>query len=91
MGATPVWVILSTLLSSLFVKFSQKHKENKMSYRCQQCECQVECGQEQKKVVTEKRKKTYETEDGHFLGDGWEIAKELSVCGGCEEKLCVGQ
>ena len=31
-----------------------------MSYRCQECNCQVKSGETQKKVLTQKRHKVYE-------------------------------
>lgn len=58
-----------------------------MSYRCQQCNCQVPHNTPCMRVVVQKRDKVYTTEEGHYIGEGWEIDQELLVCSSCEKEL----
>jgi hypothetical protein len=51
-------------------------------FKCEKCNKVSEPGVAPKKVVVETRAKTY-VENGHVVGQGREIAKELKLCSGC--------
>ena len=51
---------------------------------CQQCNRQTVAGEKQFKKVIDSRPKRYD--NGGIISEGWEIVKEISVCGECKRR-----
>lgn len=53
-----------------------------MSFRCERCKTAQPPGERPIMVVTQKRERTYSTNEADI--PGWEIAKEERVCRDCQ-------
>ena len=62
---------------------SWKIKENRMSFKCDNCSEPQPNGVKPNRVVVETRNVTYKTRDGQ-ISSGTEIVKEVNLCGTCE-------
>ena len=54
-------------------------------FRCQKCQQLTKPGESQRKMVVERRDKTYILPNGEIT-EGWEIVREIFLCPSCADR-----